>query len=117
MALQLLCCSQNRGVTMRLWIRNPLAILADSAGGGLVVENGRIVELITAGAQPSRPADAVFDASRHVVLPGLVNTHHHMFQTLTRAHPKAINKELFPWLEALFPIWSRQRRRRRAAAS
>lgn len=82
-------------------------MLADNAGGGIVVENGRIVELIAAGAGPSRPADAMFDASRHVVLPGLVNTHHHMFQTLTRAHPKAINKELFPWLEALFPIWSR----------
>jgi 8-oxoguanine deaminase len=42
-----------------------------------------------------------------VVLPGLVNTHHHFFQTLSRAHPSAINKELFPWLEALFPVWER----------
>lgn len=91
---------------MRLWIRNPLAILAGGAAGGIVVENGRIVELVPAGATPGH-TDAVFDASRHVVLPGLVNTHHHMFQTLTRAHPKAINKELFPWLEALFPIWCR----------
>jgi 8-oxoguanine deaminase len=41
------------------------------------------------------------------VLPGLVNAHHHFYQTLTRAHPKAINKELFPWLTSLYPIWAR----------
>ena len=51
--------------------------------------------------------DAVFDASRHVMLPGLVNAHHHFYQTLTRAHPEAINKALFPWLTALYPIWAR----------
>ena len=49
-------------------------------------------------AQPPERVDAVFDASRHVVLPGLVNAHHHFYQTLTRAHPQAINKKLFPWL-------------------
>lgn len=92
---------------MRIWIKNPLAILADNAGGGLVVENGKISELIASGAAPARAVDAIFDASRHVITPGLVNTHHHMFQTLTRAHPAAINKELFPWLMALFPIWAR----------
>jgi 8-oxoguanine deaminase len=92
---------------MRLWLKNPLAILADAAGGGLVIEDGRIVELVAAGKAPAAPVDQSFDASAHVVIPGLVNTHHHMFQTLTRAHPKAINKELFPWLEALFPIWAR----------
>ncbi len=92
---------------MRIWIKNPLAILADNAGGGLVVENGKIVELIASGSAPSRAVDSTFDASRHVITPGLVNTHHHMFQTLTRAHPAAINKELFPWLMALFPIWAR----------
>ena len=41
------------------------------------------------------------------MLPGLVNAHHHFFQTLTRAHPKAINKELFPWLQSLYPLWAR----------
>jgi 8-oxoguanine deaminase len=45
------------------------------------------------------------DARRHVVLPGLVNTHHHMFQSLTRALPAAQNAELFGWLKALYPIW------------
>lgn len=95
---------------MRLWIRNPLAILAENAGGGLVVEGSRIVELIPAGKQPSEPVDEIFDASRHVVIPGLINTHHHFFQTLSRAHPQAYNKELFPWLTALYPIWGRLNR-------
>ncbi|WP_075216237.1 8-oxoguanine deaminase [Mongoliimonas terrestris] len=92
---------------MRLWIKDPLAILADGAERGVVVEDGRIVELVGPGGAPSAPVDETFDAERHVMIPGLVNTHHHMFQTLTRAHPKAINKELFPWLEALFPIWAK----------
>lgn len=88
----------------RLWIKTPLAILADGAEGGLVVEGGRIVELVSAGHSPN--VDQTFDASGYVVLPGLINTHHHFFQTLTRAHPDAINKELFPWLKALYPIWA-----------
>jgi len=92
---------------MRLHIKNPLAILAHNAQGGVVIEHGRIVELLASGQAPSRPVDQTFDASRHVVLPGLINTHHHFYQTLTRAHPSAINKELFPWLKALYPIWAR----------
>jgi len=92
---------------MRTWIKDPLAILATDAARGLVVEGTRISELVEAGGTPSAPVDAEFDASRHVVLPGLVNTHHHFYQTLTRAHPGAINRELFPWLTALYPIWAR----------
>ena len=92
---------------MRLHLKNPLAILAQGAEGGIVIEQGRIVELLASGQTPSRPVDQTFDASRHVVLPGLINTHHHFYQTLTRAHPSAINKELFPWLKALYPIWGR----------
>jgi 8-oxoguanine deaminase len=90
---------------MRLWIKNPLAILANGAEGGIVVEGSRIVELVPAGRTPVH--DQAFDASRHVVIPGLINTHHHFYQTLTRAHPKAINKELFPWLQALYPVWAK----------
>ncbi len=91
----------------RLWIRDPLAILAENAGGGVVVENGRIVELIAAGRSPAQACAASFDARRHVVIPGLVNAHHHFYQTLTRTHPAALGKELFAWLEALYPIWAR----------
>ena len=92
---------------MRIWIKDPLAILATGAARGLVVEGTRIVELVAVGASPSAPVDATFDASRHVVLPGLVNAHHHFYQTLTRAHPAAINRELFDWLTALYPVWAR----------
>jgi 8-oxoguanine deaminase len=92
---------------MRLWIKDPIAVLATGAERGLVVEDGKIVELVGRGMQVSQKADHIFDASHHVVIPGLVNTHHHFFQTLTRAHPAAINKELFPWLKALYPIWAR----------
>jgi 8-oxoguanine deaminase len=92
---------------MRIWIKDPLAILASDAPRGLVVEGTRIAELVAAGAEPATPADLVFDASRHIVLPGLVNAHHHFYQTLTRAHPDAINKELFPWLSSLYSVWAR----------
>lgn len=92
---------------MRLWLKDPIAVLADGAERGLVIEGARIAELVPSGREPAAPVDQVFEAGRHVVIPGLINTHHHMFQTLTRAHPAAINKELFPWLAALFPIWAR----------
>jgi 8-oxoguanine deaminase len=92
---------------MRIWIKDPIAVLADGASRGVVVEDGKIAELVAGGKEPSSPVDRTFDASRHVVVPGLINTHHHFFQTLTRAHPAAINKELFPWLKALYPIWAR----------
>jgi 8-oxoguanine deaminase len=90
-----------------IFIRTPLAILAESAAGGVVTKDGRIAELVAAGKTPATPFDEVFDASAHVVLPGLINTHHHFYQTLTRAHPQAINKKLFDWLTALYPVWAR----------
>jgi 8-oxoguanine deaminase len=91
----------------RTWIKAPMAILAVCADGGVVIDRERIVELVPRGGKPVNPTDDVFDASRHVVLPGLVNTHHHFYQTLTRAHPQAINKELFDWLRALYPHWAK----------
>lgn len=89
-----------------VWIKDPLSILADGAERGLVVQEGRIVELVGKGGQPVTPA-TVFEAREHVVLPGLINTHHHFFQTLTRALPAALDRELFPWLQALYPVWAR----------
>src|SRR5579872_993045 len=94
------------GSTQAIWIKDPLGILAEGADRGIVVHDGRIVEKVAAGATPSTEA-AVFDASDHVVLPGLINTHHHFYQTLTRAVPAAMDRELFPWLQALYPIWAR----------
>ena len=90
----------------RLWLRDPLAILAQDAARGLVVENDRILELVPAGREPAQPVTGVFDASSHVLLPGLVNSHHHFYQTLTRALGPALDKELFGWLKALYPVWA-----------
>ena len=61
------------------------------------------------GADLARPADVdeVIDLAGHIVCPGLVNTHHHMFQSLTRAVPAAQDASLFGWLRTLYPIWSR----------
>ncbi len=94
-------------MTAPLWIRDPLGILADGAERGVVVSGDRIVELVPRGAAPSTPGVAVIDAGRHTVLPGLINTHHHFYQTLTRASPAALDRTLFPWLRALYPIWAR----------
>ena len=89
-----------------LWIKDPLAILADGAERGVVVAGGQIVDLVEKGAEPKTPAKA-FEAREHVVLPGLINTHHHFYQTLTRALPAALDRELFPWLKALYPVWAK----------
>ena len=90
----------------RLWIQDPLAIFAEGATRGVVIEGHQIAELIATGQKPLQPVDAVFDASDHVVLPGLINTHHHFYQTLTRALAPALGKELFDWLKALYPVWA-----------
>jgi 8-oxoguanine deaminase len=93
---------------MRVWIKDPLAILAPAgAERGVVVEGTEIVECVGRGQSPRAPWDATFNASRHVVLPGLVNAHHHFYQTLTRAHPIGIGKVLIPWLVAMEDVWSR----------
>ncbi|AYV22735.1 8-oxoguanine deaminase [Vibrio mediterranei] len=92
-----------------VWIKNPLAIYtgtAQDAGGGIVVQGSRIVELVASNQEPTTTITAVIDASQHVVTPGLVNAHHHFYQTLTRAYPDALNKELFHWLKSLYPVWA-----------
>ncbi len=94
---------------MKIWIKNPLSILIDNDAdtrGGIVISNNKITEILALGEQPSEQVDQTFDASEHVVLPGLINTHHHFYQTLTRAFPDALNKELFPWLKSLYPVWA-----------
>ncbi len=66
-------------------------------------------EIAAVGPTAELPAtaDRVIDARNRVVLPGLVNTHHHFTQTLTRAIPRAQDAGLFDWLCALYPIWAR----------
>ena len=91
------------------WIRHPAAVFTANdldAAGGIVVRDDRIVELVGTGEEPATPAATVFDASRKVLLPGLINGHHHFYQTLTRAYPPALNKPLFDWLKTLYPVWA-----------
>jgi cytosine/adenosine deaminase-related metal-dependent hydrolase len=70
----------------------------------------QLIEYIGPAAElPARyrhTADEVIDAHHHLVTPGLVNTHHHMYQSLTRAIPSVQNAELFGWLRGLYPIWA-----------
>jgi len=75
-------------------------------GGALYIEDHRIVAVGPASALPGQ-ADEVLDLAGHVVVPGLINTHHHMFQSLTRALPAAQDAGLFAWLQALYPVWGR----------
>ncbi len=98
--------SQN---TASLWLKNPLGIHTGTdadARGGLVVDGTRVRELVPAGGAPAAPVDHVLDASRHVIIPGLINTHHHFYQTLTRAWAPVVSAELFPWLKGLYGLWA-----------
>ena len=72
--------------------------------GYILVRNNR-VEAVGPTADCPDSADRTIDLKGHVVIPGLINTHHHMVQSLTRALPAAQNGELFDWLRALFPVW------------
>ena len=76
------------------------------ADGALFARDG-VIETVGSSAQLPAAADEVIDARGQVVIPGLVNTHHHFYQTLTRALPAAQDAELFTWLKTLYPIWAR----------
>ncbi|MBT3833911.1 MAG: 8-oxoguanine deaminase [Gammaproteobacteria bacterium] len=92
---------------MKTWIKNPAATWTGNqatATNGIVVEGNVITELVN--GEPTSPVDEIYDAGKCVLLPGLVNCHHHFYQTLTRALPAALNKELFDWLVTLYPVWS-----------
>jgi cytosine/adenosine deaminase-related metal-dependent hydrolase len=71
-----------------------------------ILVRDHLIEAIGPAAELSQAADEVIDARGHLVTPGLVNTHHHMFQALTRAIPAVQNAELFGWLRGLYPIWA-----------
>jgi len=89
-----------------IWIKNPLDVFAENCEGGVVVQDQKIIELVQMGQTPKVTIDETYDASTSVLLPGLINTHHHFYQTLTRAYPEALNKELFPWLKSLYKVWA-----------
>ena len=75
-------------------------------GGGIFVRDG-IIEQVALSSELPAKADEILDLSGHILLPGLINTHHHFYQTLTRAVPTAQNTNLFDWLLTLYPIWAR----------
>lgn len=74
--------------------------------GGIFARDGWIENVGDSDDIPA-VADEMVDLSGHVVLPGLVNTHHHLYQTLTRAFPGAQDAGLFDWLRTLYPVWAR----------
>ena len=74
--------------------------------GGAIFVRDNVIEQVGPSSELPQTADEVIDATGHVVIPGLVNTHHHMYQSLTRVIPSAQNGELFNWLTNLYPIWA-----------
>jgi len=76
--------------------------------GGLFIRDG-FIDQVAPTAELPQTADEILDLSGHLLLPGLINTHHHFYQTLTRVVPAAQNANLFNWLKTLFPIWARLR--------
>ena len=74
-------------------------------GGWVAVTDGFVTAVGEPGCEPD--ADRVIDARGCLVTPGLVNTHHHIYQNLTRSFAPALGGNLFHWLRTLYPVWSR----------
>jgi 8-oxoguanine deaminase len=92
-----------------LLIRNARLLVTMDAqrrelAGGAVFVRDNVIEAVGVTAELPQAADEVIDAQDQVVIPGLVNTHHHMYQTLTRARVQ--DDALFGWLKGLYPVWA-----------
>ena len=74
--------------------------------GSIYIRDG-FIEHVGDSSEIENQADEVIDLKDHIVLPGFINTHHHFYQTLTRAIPAAQNANLFNWLKTLYPIWAK----------
>ncbi|MEV8428528.1 8-oxoguanine deaminase [Streptomyces chartreusis] len=92
-----------------LLVRDAELLVVDSGweipGGWLAVSDGRVTGVGPAGSEPE--ARTTVRASGRLVTPGLINTHHHIYQNLTRSYAPAVNGSLFDWLTTLYPIWAR----------
>jgi len=100
-----------RGQGADLLVRNAtLVATCDDDGreltGGWIAVTGGVVSGVGAAGEPVPDAAEVLDASGCLVTPGLVNTHHHLYQNLTRSYGPAINGSLFSWLATLYPLWA-----------
>ena len=94
-----------------LLIKNADVVLTMDAArreirNGALIVRDNVIENIGTTEELPKTADRVIDARGTIVLPGLVNTHHHLYQTLTRAIPAAQDADLFHWLKTLYPIWA-----------
>jgi len=74
------------------------------ADGALLIRDN-VIEAVGSSEELATEADRVIDAEGMLIMPGLVNTHHHLYQTLTRALPAAQDVLLFSWLKTLYPVW------------
>ncbi len=84
-----------------------LATLSDAGeipGGWVALKDG-LVSAVGRGSEPAPRASEMLDASGCLVTPGLINTHHHLYQNLTRAYPPMTSEPLFGWLQTLYPLW------------
>ncbi len=72
------------------------------SGGWIAIIDGLVSAV---GDGPAPDAVKTIDATDCLVTPGLVNTHHHLYQNLTRAFPAMTDKPLFGWLQSLYPLW------------
>ncbi|MDF1514996.1 MAG: amidohydrolase family protein, partial [Anaerolineae bacterium] len=79
---------------------------SDLINDGAILVSDNVIQNIGASSQLPQSADTIVDGSDLMVIPGLVNTHHHLYQTLTRALPAAQDAALFEWLTTLYPIWA-----------
>ena len=74
--------------------------------GGMYIEDGVIKQVDSTDKLP-KTAEYVIDMKGHVVLPGLVNTHHHLYQHLTRVAPACQDGNVWNWLKVLYPMWAK----------
>jgi cytosine/adenosine deaminase-related metal-dependent hydrolase len=95
----------------RLLVQNARIVTMDAdrreIDGDVLVEDGRITAVGALTGTAAAAGAETLDATGCVVTPGLVNTHHHLYQTLTRAVPAGQDALLFGWLKSLYPIWAR----------
>jgi 8-oxoguanine deaminase len=108
----LLAQQGGRWAVSTLLLRNATIVVTmdeerrEIADGAVLVE-GNVIQAVGPTLELPAVADRVMDMSGKIVLPGLVNTHHHLYQTLTRCVPAAQDAPLFSWLQTLYPIWAR----------
>ncbi len=88
-----------------------IAILKDEQreiqNGWIEITNNKITGIGDSSNTPTKEYNRVINATNKIVIAGLVNTHHHFYQTLTRAYRGAVNSKLFKWLVSLYPVWAK----------